>query len=177
MREITTVSSDGHETRLMIEAASQNQPNEWMRTGRLMLEEYFHRLPKSTLRWPPSWDIPLSPTILHQLLLHQEASCLKDVDEAIRKWVQTGNWRSMSDRAALFLRLRWKPAAYFFTDHVLPEAQGCTTIVPFPVLPPRQVIQWVLTDWWRQLGSLKLIEKLIAEHLEAVWMSEHGMNN
>jgi len=156
--------------------ASLDKDNEWMRTGSLMLEEYFHRLPKSSLRWPPSWDIPLSATILHQVLLLQEASCSREVDEAIGEWAQTGIWRPMSDRAALFLRLRWKPAAYFFTDHVLPEAQGCTTIVPFPNLPPRQVIQWVLTDWWRRLGSLKLCEILIIEYLEARRMAEHGMN-
>jgi hypothetical protein len=157
--------------------AGQSQPNEWMQTGRLMLEEYFHRLPKSSLRWPPSWDIPLSATILHQVLLRHEASCSKEVDEAISEWAQTGIWRPMSDRAVVFIEHPRKPAAYIFTDHVLPEAQGCTAIVPFPDLPPRQVIQWVLTDWWRQLGSLKLCEILIIEYLEARRMTEHGMNN
>ena len=66
-----------------------------MRTGSLMLEEYFHRLPKSPLRWPPSWDIPLAATILHPVLLLQEASCSKEVDEAISE--STQNWDLAAD--------------------------------------------------------------------------------
>jgi hypothetical protein len=141
--------------------------NPWFTVGSFMLGEYFHGLPKTELRWPPTWDIPLPPSIMHQLLLRAEAPYAEEINIAVEEWTRTGLWRPMSDEAAAFLRIRWKPANYFFTDHVLPEAQGCKTIVPFPDMPPRQVIAWVLTEWWRQLGSMKACEILIVEHLEA----------
>jgi len=147
--------------------SAKHDDNLWIATGSFMLGEYFHRLPKTDLRWPPTWDVLLRPSILHQLLLQAETPYSQEIDMAIEEWAESGMWRPMSDEAAAFLRIRWKPATYFFTDHVLPEDQGCKTIIPFPNLSPRKVIEWVLTDWWRRLGSMKACEILIVEHLEA----------
>src|SRR5262249_20978591 len=138
--------------------------NMWFTVGRFMLEEYFHRLPKTDLRWPPTWDVPLSSILLHSLLIQAEAPYSDEIDRAVEEWAESSPWRPMSEEAAAFLRIRWKPASYFFMDNVLPEDQGCKTIVPFPNLPPRKVIQWVLTDWWRRLGLMKACEILIVEH-------------
>jgi hypothetical protein len=141
--------------------------NMWFTVGIFMLDEYLRRLPKTDFRWPPTWDIPLSQILLHDLLLRAEAPYSDEIDLAVEEWAESGRWRPMSEEAATFLRIRWRAATYFFLDNVLPEDQGCKTIVPFPNLPPRKVTEWVLTDWWRRQGALKACGILILELLEA----------
>ncbi len=156
--------------------SAKHDDNLWISVGSFMLGEYFHRLPKTDLRWPPTWDVPLAPTILHDLLVQAEAPHAEEIDVAVEEWADTGLWRPMSDEAAAFLRIRWKPANYFFTDHVLPEDQGCKTIVPFPNMPPRRVIAWVLTDRWLRLGSMKACEKSLPSSKTAERPRSHSTN-
>lgn len=141
--------------------------NPWMVVGSFMLAEYLHGLPKSDFRWPPIQEAQLGPTRLHEMLLAAEAPYTAEIEEGVTKWLETGTWPSMSREAIAFLRIRWKPATYFFTDHVLPEVQGCTAIVPFPTLPRAEIIRWVLFEWWKLLGSMRACEIMILEYLEA----------
>jgi hypothetical protein len=146
---------------------TKRDDNMWFTVGFFMLEDYLLRLPKTDFRWPPTWDVQLPPSLLHVMLIQAEAPYSDEIDLAVEEWAESGRWRPMSEEAAAFLRIRWKPATYFFMGNVLPEDQGCKTIVPFPNLPPRKAIEWVLTDWWRRLGALKACGELILEHLEA----------
>src|SRR5215471_18969423 len=100
---------------------TKRDDNMWFTVGFFMLEEYHLRLPKTDLRWPPTWDVPLSQILLDDLLLRAEAPYSDEIDLAVGEWAESGRWRPMSEEAAAFLRIRWRPATYFFMDNVLPE--------------------------------------------------------
>jgi hypothetical protein len=147
---------------------AEREQSDWLRIGTALLRDFFHRLPNNGRVWPRYWDdVPPATEVLLLALRLAEAPYVQEIELAIDEWVETGLWRPLSDEAIPFLRVRWQPAVYFFMEHVLPESQACRTIFPFSALPPRQVVRWVLVDWWQELGSRRACEIIIRERMDA----------
>jgi hypothetical protein len=82
-----------------------------------------------------------------------EAPFVPQIDEAIRTLCKTGSATTPSEAVAYFLGLRFIVLDYFFARFsIRNNPSSFLTIIPFPSLPPTRVLEWFLTDWWREWG-------------------------
>ena len=85
---------------------------------------------------------------------HGELPHLTEIEAAIDAWTGSGSWpEEFSAEARFFLRVRANAAADFAFLHFQPRSHD--TILPLPDLPLRQIIRWLLIDWWSYHGPLQ----------------------
>ena len=82
-----------------------------------------------------------------------EAPFIPQIDEVVRTLCKTGSATTASDAVAYFLGLRFIVLDYFFAKFSIHNnPTSVLTIIPFPSLPTAGVLEWFLTDWWREWG-------------------------
>ena len=81
-------------------------------------------------------------------------SRLRDaVDPLVRQWLRTGAIESDDSELCYFLAARFAVAHDFLTEFTFVKGGEWTTIIPFPLRTPEEVLWLLLTDWWWGIGQ------------------------
>jgi hypothetical protein len=82
-----------------------------------------------------------------------EAPFVPQIEKFIRTFCETGSAKTPSLAIAYFIGLRFIVFDYFLARFSICNGPNSyLTIIPFPSLPTRRVLEWFLTDWWQQWG-------------------------
>ena len=82
-----------------------------------------------------------------------------EITASVRAWKWGGNFSTIQDAAQMWRYVRVHTALLWLIQ--MEEVPGWQRVFGPPDLPPEEVIQWLLTDWWilRGVGLRAILER------------------
>ena len=93
----------------------------WQMLGTRLMTQYFVLAQRPSPEWLDLY-FPLQHSILQEELLSRSEPYREEIELAIDEWVETDEWRPMSEEALMYLKVRFHPAMDFALRMHLPDS-------------------------------------------------------
>ena len=136
----------------MATLANKPEPeHNWYTLGACLA--FFPYIPHDEAPLQCAWTLGATCKETQDNFKRAEAPFVSQIEEVIRTFCETGSATTPSDAVAYFFGLRPIVIECFFARFSIRKNSSThLTIIPYPLLPTKRVLEWFLIDWWQEWG-------------------------